>query len=44
VLDAAEKAQTAAERARTDLRKVNLVMLGTAAILGVVIVISRRAG
>jgi hypothetical protein len=44
VLDAAERAQAAAERAGSDLRKVNLVVLGTAAILGIVIVVSRRAG
>ena len=43
VLDAAEKAQAAAERARAHLRTVNLVVLGSAAVLAVVVVISRRA-
>jgi hypothetical protein len=43
VLTAAEKAQAAAERGRTDLRKVNLVVLASAAILAVIVVVSRKA-
>jgi hypothetical protein len=43
VLNAAEKAQAAAERARADLRTLNLVVLISAAILAVIVVVSRRA-
>jgi hypothetical protein len=43
VLVAAERAEAAAERARADLRKVNFLVLGSAAIVAVVVVVSRRA-
>jgi hypothetical protein len=43
VLAAAEKAQSAAERARGNLRKVNLFVLAGAAILAVVVLVSRRS-
>jgi hypothetical protein len=42
VLDAAERAQAAAERARDDLQKVNLVVMGSAAVLGVIVLVGRR--
>jgi ABC-type hemin transport system substrate-binding protein len=43
VLGVAEKAEAAAERARADVLKVNFVVLGTAAILAILVVLFRRA-
>jgi hypothetical protein len=42
VLAAAERAQSAADRARADLRKVNLVVLASAALVAIIVVVSRR--
>ena len=42
VLDAAQKARAAAERARDDLQKVNLFVLGSAAVLAVIVVVARK--
>jgi hypothetical protein len=43
VLDVAEKARAASERARADVRKVTLVVLGSAAVLAVVVFLTRRS-
>jgi hypothetical protein len=43
VIDAAEKAQQTADRARTELRKVSLLVLGGLAILAILLVVSRKA-
>jgi ABC-type hemin transport system substrate-binding protein len=43
VLAVAERAQAAAERTRADLRKLNVFVLASAAILAVIVIVSRRA-
>ena len=42
VLVVAERAQDAAERARDDIRKVNLLVVGSAIVLAILVLISRR--
>jgi hypothetical protein len=42
VLVVAERAQDAAERARDDIRRVNLLVVGSAIVLAILVLISRR--
>jgi uncharacterized membrane protein YhiD involved in acid resistance len=42
VLEVAEKAERTAERARKGLRTVNLVVVGSAVIVAIVVLVSRR--